>query len=151
MGFIISFFRDVIDGWWYVLYIFVCLFFMLVFLGMYGDKKREAIAIRLKEKKARDIASGKEARIAALESKQVLDVMEEDLDKENGQENSQPVSTNDSAELTKKEEAPSVLVIGADGNSAPPALEDSLNAHQNVMNAAQENQNISMEQSSQSQ
>lgn len=117
MEFIISFFRDKVVGWWYLLYILACLFFILVVIGVYGDNKRSAIAARLKEKKARDIASGKEARIAALESKQVLDVMEEESADSVSTGNPETVSSNDTENLAKKEEAPPVLVIGADGNS----------------------------------
>lgn len=145
MEFIISFFRDVIDGWWYVLFIFVCLFFVLVAIGMYGDKKREAIAKRLKEKKARDIASGKEARIAALESKQVLDVMEGDLDNPESSTASETTTT-DNSELTKKEEAPSVLVIGDSGSSNAPTLEPSLETQQEKITVAQEPQKAVVEQ-----
>lgn len=114
MDFIISFFRDTIDGFWYVLYILVCLFFIFVLLGIVGDRKRAVITEKLKEKKARDIASGKEAMIAARESKQILDVMSDVPEETNrtSQTNSVP-----SEDLTKKEEAPSVLVIGADGTS----------------------------------
>ena len=121
------------DGGMFYIFLSVC-FLCWFFLACTEIKKEKLLLLDLKRKKL---------EILPLVKKQELLLL--------SLENSQPVSTNDSAELTKKEEAPSVLVIGADGNSAPPALEDSLNAHQNVMNAAQENQNISMEQSSQSQ
>lgn len=151
MEFFISFFRDVIDGWMYFVYIFVCIFFVFVAIGMYGDKKREAIQQRLKEKKARDIASGKEARIAALESKQVLDVMEGDAD--------QPVTSvpvennnaNDTAELSKKEEAPSVLVIGDNGSSNTTKPESSEKVQQEAVVAPQVQQPVVIEQSAQAQ
>lgn len=108
MEFFISFFRDTIDGFWYFLYILLCIFFIFVLWGVVGDRKRYAIAEKLKDKRADDIASGKVARLAALESKQVLDVMENNTDNE---------EANVNEDLTKKEEAPSVLVIGADGSS----------------------------------
>lgn len=111
MDYIIVLFRDKISGFWYFLYILACIFFMFVFLGIVGDRKRKVIADRLKEKKKRDIESGKEAQIAAMESKQVLDVM-----KDSAQEDTAQNST-DTDELAKKEEAPTVLVIGADGSS----------------------------------
>lgn len=111
MDFIIVLFRDKISGFWYFLYILACIFFMFVLLGIVGDRKRKVIADRLKEKKKRDIESGKEAQIAAMESKQVLDVM-----KDPAQDGTAQNST-DTGELAKKEEAPTVLVIGADGSS----------------------------------
>lgn len=86
MGFLISFFKDYVDGVWYFLFILLCIFFILVLLGIVGDRKRRAIADMLKEKRAYDIASGKVARIAAMESKQILDVIDEeptDLPSEN--------------------------------------------------------------------
>lgn len=154
----IWFFRDFIDGGLYVLYIFLCIVGMFALLGVVGDRKRALIEAGLKEKKARDIASGKEAAIAAMESKQVLDVMKDDNANEPVQNqnsnllNSQ--STNQTQEVpttvvqevnggvggasstedlaTKKEEAPQVLVIGADGSSNV-----STNVEQN-----QNNQNV---------
>lgn len=86
LGFLISFFKDYVDGVWYFLFILLCIFFIFVLLGIVGDRKRRAIADMLKEKRSYDIASGKVARIAAMESKQILDVMEEtpnDLSSEN--------------------------------------------------------------------
>ena len=107
MNFVISFFRDTISGFWYFLYIILCIFFIFVLLGIVGDRKRAVIADKLKEKKARDIASGKEARIAAMESKQILDVMSDDSTSSNN------VSSldNSNVESSKEDKVPSVLVI----------------------------------------
>jgi len=106
---IVIFFRDVISGGWYFLYILLCGFIMLAIFGVIGDRKRRAIEEKLKEKKKWSIESGEEARIAALESKQVLDIMED----------VKPAapSVTEENDLKKEEEVPSVLVIGADGSS----------------------------------
>ena len=108
---IVVFFRDVISGWWYVLYIFACIFMIFVFFGVVGDRKRRAIEEKLKEKKKWAIESGEEARRAAMESKQVLDVMED------AQVSADDAVVDESNDLTKKDEAPSILVIDADGSS----------------------------------
>jgi len=109
MDFIISFFRDDVAGFWYILYILACIFFIFVLLGIVGDRKRAAIAEKLKEKRARDIASGEVARIAALESKQVLDVLDDT--KENQNNNMADNSLQNTENLVKKEEVPAVLTI----------------------------------------
>ena len=97
---IVSFFRDVIDGPLYIIYVIVCVFLQFALYGIVADRKRKLIQEELLAKKARDIESGKEAEKAAMADKQILDVMEdEDEEEDNG-----------------KEEAPSVLVIGADGS-----------------------------------
>ena len=96
---IVVFFRDILDGWVYVLWVVVLLFAELAIYGIIADRKREVIKAGLLAKKQRDIESGKEAEKAALADKQILDVMEEDEEED----------------LTKKEEAPQVLVIGEDG------------------------------------
>ena len=111
MDFLITLFRDKISGFWYILYILLCLLFMFALLGVVGDRKRHLIEVGLKEKKRKDIESGKEAKIAAMESKQVLDVMKEE------KKGDVVPNANDTSELAKKEETPSVLVIGADGSS----------------------------------
>jgi hypothetical protein len=95
---IVVFFRDILDGWVYVLWVVVLLFAELAIYGIVADRKREVIKAGLLAKKQRDIESGKEAEKAALADKQVLDVMEDEEE-----------------DLTKKEEAPQVLVIGEDG------------------------------------
>lgn len=102
MDFIISFFRDTLSGIWYWLYVLVCIFFIFFFLGMIGTRKQAAIIEKLKAKKADDISSGREAAIAAMESKQRLDVMQEEL--EDPQAEAKPEEGTD-------EEVPQVLVI----------------------------------------
>lgn len=113
MNFVISFFRDTISGFWYFLYIILCIFFIFVLLGIVGDRKRAVIAKKLKEKKAQDIASGKEARIAAMESKQILDVMSDDSASVNGTSN----LNNSNVESSKEDKAPAVLVIDETGKN----------------------------------
>ena len=113
MYFVISFFRDTISGFWYFLYIILCIFFIFVLLGIVGDRKRAVIAKKLKEKKAQDIASGKEARIAAMESKQILDVMSDDSASVNGTSN----LNNSNVESSKEDKAPAVLVIDETGKN----------------------------------
>ena len=74
MDIIIVFFRDVLSGLWYYLYLLIGIIAIFYLLGIIADRRREAIAKKLKEKKTYDIESGREAEIAARESKQVLDV-----------------------------------------------------------------------------
>lgn len=129
MDFIISFFRDTIDGGWYFVYILVCIFFIFVLLGIVGDRKRAVIEAKLKEKKAQDIASGKEAKIAAMESKQILDVMDDNVTNSTGPvENT--AAPNSTEALAKKDDTPSILVIGADGssNSVAPVVNPNLSS-----------------------
>ena len=118
MDIVISFFRDTISGFWYFLYIVLCIFLIFVILGVVGDRKRAIISEKLKEKRRRDIESGRASEIAARESKQILDVMsDEELKGSNGEALNNAQSSNDTDSLVKKEEAPSVLVIGADSNT----------------------------------
>ncbi len=108
--FIIAFFRDM-HGIWYVLWVTMCVFLQFVLLGIVGDRKRQIINADLLAKRKIDIESGKVAEEAAKATKQVLDVMtEEEL---RGEEPTEPTTEKD---LTKKEEAPQTLVIGADGS-----------------------------------
>lgn len=115
MDFIISFFRDGIAGFWYILYILICIFFIFVLLGVVGDRKRAVIAEKMKEKRKRDIESGEVARIAALESKQVLNVLEDKTD--NLQNTNDDNAVTSSEELATKEEVPAVLTIDSTGNN----------------------------------
>ena len=118
MDIVISFFRDTISGFWYFLYIVLCIFLIFVILGVVGDRKRAIISEKLKEKRRRDIESGRASEIAARESKQILDVMsDEELKGSNGEATNNAQSSNDTDSQVKKEEAPSVLVIGADSNT----------------------------------
>ena len=118
MDIVISFFRDTISGFWYFLYIVLCIFLIFVILGVVGDRKRAIISEKLKEKRRRDIESGRASEIAARESKQILDVMsDEELKGSNSEALNNAQSSNDTDSQVKKEEAPSVLVIGADSNT----------------------------------
>ena len=101
---IVYFFTEVLQGFWYFLYIVVCVFLQFSLFGIIADRKRKLIEKGLQEKKERDIRSGKEAEKAAMADKQILDVMEEEETEEE--------------DLTKKEEAPQVLVIGEDGSDS---------------------------------
>ena len=71
---LVEFFRDFLDGIFYFLYLIICIFAFFYVLGIVADRKREMIEEKLREKKQYDITSGKEAAIAALETKQVLSV-----------------------------------------------------------------------------
>ena len=102
---IVNFFRDTLSGIWYWLYLLLCIFSFFYVLGIVADSKREKINKKLKEKKSYDIESGKEAAIAAMESKQVLAVNEEE-------QASTPQTTDEVATTTpevKKEEEPLVI------------------------------------------
>ena len=107
--FIIAFFRDM-TGIWYVLWVIACVFLQFYLLGIVGDRKRKVIHEELLEKRKLDIESGKVAKEAAMESKQILDVMSEEELK--GEEPTEPPTEKD---LTKQEEVPQTLIIGADG------------------------------------
>ena len=131
--FMIEFFRDSVTGFWYFLYMLACIFFMFALLGVVADRKRERIAVRLKAKRQEDIASGKVARLAAMETKENLDIMSTMGPETNdttpavsvipstapvqnfNQQIESPTSLTNSNE--QKEDVPSVLVIGATGES----------------------------------
>ncbi len=124
MEILLVFFRDVLSGWVYWLYLAFCIFLIFFILGFVADGKRMRINNKLKEKKKYDIESGREAAIAAMESKQVLDV---DSDEDplanqnpnatlNAAINSAAQNNNsDIASLSKpNEEVPSVMVLNSD-------------------------------------
>lgn len=104
---IVEFFRDVLDGIWYWLYLLLCIFLFFYVLGIVADNKREKINKKLKEKKSYDIESGKEAAIAAMESKQVLAVNEEE--NKPGEEVKQNNDTQDALPKEEKKEEPIVI------------------------------------------
>ena len=111
---VIQFFRDVLDGIWYWLYLFACIVVFFYFMGIVADNKREKINKKLKEKKTYDIESGREAAIAAMESKQILAVDEE------GAKLNDMANGNSNVEAAKKEgqeEVPAVLELSS-GDSA---------------------------------
>ena len=111
-------FRDVLDGIWYWLYLFLCMFAFFYFLGIVADNKREKINKKLKEKKTYDIESGREAEIAAMETKQVLAV-ENDGGIGGMADAASADSGSEIADLAapKKEEVPSVMVLNSDGST----------------------------------
>lgn len=115
---IIEFFRDTLSGPIYFLYLIVCIVLFFALLGIVGDRKRAAIEEKLKEKKKYDIESGREAEIAALESKQNLDVMTE--------------------EEPKKEEVPSVIVLDSEPTPVVEQSESSTNSQEvtNISNSS---------------
>ena len=78
MDFLIVIFRDWFSGFFYYLYVALCIFAIFYVYGFVAKRKRNAIVNKLKEKKTYDIASGKEAAIAAMETKQVLSVEEDE-------------------------------------------------------------------------
>ena len=114
---ILEFFRDFLSGINYWIYLAICVFLFFYILGIVSDRKRLAISNKLKEKKSYDIKSGREAAIAAMETKQVLDV-----DKTNGNgtapvASAQPVIS----EVTTpeaKEEVPQVMVLNSNQEAA---------------------------------
>lgn len=124
MEILLVFFRDILSGWIYWIYVLFCIFFIFFILGFVADGKRMRINNKLKEKKTYDIESGREAAIAAMESKQVLDVASED----DPLANQNPTATlnaainsaaqnnnSDVASLSKpNEEVPSVMVLNSD-------------------------------------
>ena len=123
--FILDFFRDFFSGFMYWLYVALLVFAFFYVLGIVADRKRLAIANKLKEKKTYDIESGREAAIAAMESKQVLDVEESLSGAPNAEAAQNP---NVPAEQTvpevnngqTKEEVPAVMVL----NSSETPAED---------------------------
>lgn len=118
MEILISFFRDFLSGFVYYLYVALCIFAFFYVFGFVANRKRKAINDKLKEKKQYDIASGREAAIAAMESKQVLNV-EEDPDQEG---NTAPAEATTEApaqeDPAKKEEVPAVMVINSSDTSS---------------------------------
>ena len=107
--FIIAFFRDM-SGIWYILWVLLMIFFQLVLVGYIGDRKIAVIHADLAAKRKYDIESGKVAEEAAMASKQNLSVMTEEQLKEGREPETEPET-----DLTKKEEVPQTLIIGADG------------------------------------
>jgi hypothetical protein len=124
---VIQFFRDVLDGIWYWLYLFICIIVFFYFLGIVADNKREKINKKLKEKKTYDIESGREAAIAAMETKQVLAVDDDQSGKLNDMANGN--STVEEAKKEGQEEVPAVLELsssdaqGAEATTQAPAEE----------------------------
>jgi DNA polymerase II small subunit/DNA polymerase delta subunit B len=114
---IISFFRDFLNGWIYVLYVIICVIAQLALFGIIADRKRKVIEEGLLEKRQRDIESGAEAEKAALADKQVLDIYDEFGNKidENGniiEKNPNAEDDEEEDDTDDGEEVPQVLVIG---------------------------------------
>ena len=121
---VVEFFRDVLDGIWYYLYLFACIIAFFYVLGIVGDNKREKINKKLKEKKTYDIESGREAQIAAMETKQVLAV-DDDIPGANG-DMPLAAAANGNANVTElkqegEEKPPEVMVLNSDGSSGEQA------------------------------
>ena len=114
---ILEFFRDFLSGITYWIYLAACIFAFFFVLGIVSDRKRIAISDKLKEKKSYDIKSGREAAIAAMETKQVLDVMAKETPKP--EENNQVPSSE-----APKEEVPQVMVINSTEQSTQPKQEE---------------------------
>ena len=123
MELLLVFFRDVLSGALYFLYVLFCIFAIFYVFGISADRKRKAIEDKLKEKKKYDIISGREAAIAAMESKQVLDVEEEpkesSTDNQNATMNAALNSMSNMPDATnaQKEETPNVMIL--DSSQAP--------------------------------
>ena len=116
--FLLELFRDVFDGFFYFLYLIACVFAFFYVLGIVADDKREIIEKKLREKKQYDIESGKEAAIAAMETKQVLSVDDtpSDVQFQGVQDSGIGMQLQ---EVNKKEEVPSVMVINSSSLSQP--------------------------------
>ena len=124
MELFLIFFRDTLSGFIYYLYVALCIFAIFYVFGFVAKRKRKAINDKLKEKKQYDIASGREAAIAAMESKQVLNVEEDE-------ESNEPNATladaagestpNVEPDQTKQEEVPAVMVFDSNASSTAPA------------------------------
>lgn len=135
--FVIEFFRDTLSGFTYYLYLLSCIFVFFFVLGIVADRKREAINNKLKEKKKYDIESGKEAAIAAMETKQVLDV-DDSIDAQQFTQNQNPTINSTLNSMSnvpdtkdeKKEEIPNVMVF----NSGESNNASSLTSQQQVVN-----------------
>ena len=116
---ILDFFRDFFSGIIYWLYVLVCIFAFFYVLGIVADRKRQAIANKLKEKKTYDIESGREAAIAAMETKQILDVDETLPAANTAPVENQNLGANQSqlnnplVGEAKKEEVPQVMVLNS--------------------------------------
>lgn len=120
--FILEFFRDFLSGIIYWLYVLLCIFAFFYVLGIVADRKRLAISKKLKEKKTYDIESGREAEIAAMETKQVLDVddtlpVASQAPVENQTLGQQAMLQNQMVnpvpEINKQEEVPQVMVLNS--------------------------------------
>lgn len=109
--FILEFFRDTLSGFVYFIYLAVCIFALFYLMGLVADRKRKAINEKLKQKKKYDIESGREAAIAAMETKQILDVQEEDKNNANSQNLVIGSPTDDANLATQKEKIPDVMVF----------------------------------------
>ncbi len=108
MDLILVFFRDTLSGIWYFLYLALCIFIVFYLLGVVGDRKRAAIAVKLKEKKTYDIESGREAEIAAKQTKQIIGVLEDQAATPNAN-NPLPGA----GDAQNKEEVPTVMVLNS--------------------------------------
>lgn len=119
--FLIEFFRDFLSGFVYIIYLAICIFAFFYVFGIVADRKRHAIEKKLKEKKTYDIESGKEAAIAAMETKQVLDV-DDSMDSQGSGTDNQNATLNSAlnsmshmpdATQAQKDEAPNVMVLNS--------------------------------------
>ena len=77
MDLLISFFRDVLDGWIYFINFIVNSFIILVLVGIMGDKKKAEIQKELREKREYELLTGISAKKAAMEGKQIISVAED--------------------------------------------------------------------------
>ena len=103
---IISFFRDTLSGWPYLFVVIISLFFGFVFIGILGDKKKEEVQKELKRIRADDLREGRSAAKAALEGKQVISSLPNQV--------APPPATIVQQDVVKTEEAPAVLEISSE-------------------------------------
>lgn len=122
MELFVTFFRDTLSGFFYFIYLIFCIFFFFYVYGFVAKRKRNAINEKLKEKKQYDIESGREAQIAAMETKQVLDVDDDGLNPTNDNPNATLNNainsmSGDETTNTVKEKVPNVMVLNSNGDN----------------------------------
>ena len=125
MQMFIEFFRDTLSGIVYVLYLIFCVIAFFYTLGVVGDRKRKMIEEKLKQKKAYDISSGREAAIAAMETKQVLDIDEADSQLASPEVNAAiGITTDGQNGQQTQEEVPQVMVFDSNASSGQNAQQN---------------------------
>lgn len=143
MELFVTFFRDTLSGFFYFIYLIFCIFFFFFVFGFVAKRKRNAINEKLKQKKQYDIESGREAQIAAMETKQVLDVDDEGLNPNNDNPNAtlnNAINSMNSDGTTNavKDEIPNVMVLNSSGEGTTPPTETSTNNTNTMMPEKQE-------------
>ena len=142
MNFLVEFFRDTLSGIWYYLYLIICIIMFFYVLGIVADRKRLEISKKLKEKKTYDIESGKEAQIAAMESKQVLSVGLTEENKEEVKKQEEPMIISDSNNNAQTNQSQDVQL----NTQVQPILNSNNELSKPSNNAANQTEQISQKQ-----